>query len=147
MVTVELSDLVEGLFWADASRFEEGWARISRETGTLYVYSELADDAVELPEDIEDNTRYAEIPTRWDLDLQKRLVLRFADEIVPDHGHEIEGIFRRRGAYSRFKDYLHEIGQLDAWYKYEEAAVREALCRWARREGFEIAGFDTGGAS
>ncbi|MGB5440059.1 MAG: hypothetical protein WBN90_10490 [Gammaproteobacteria bacterium] len=80
----------------------------------------------------------AEVPDKRYLDLGKQLALDFVLQELPGHYEKIDSVFRRRGAYSRFKDLLCEHGALDAWYRFEESATQKALCTWAKEEGFEV---------
>jgi len=57
---------------------------------------------------------------------------------LPDRYDEVEVMFARKGAYSRYKDFLSRNECLDEWYKFEESATRELLCEWAVEEGFEV---------
>ena len=48
-----------------------------------------------------------------DLDLGSRLALRFADQHLPEKAADkVYDIFRRKGAYARFKDLLESLGIL-----------------------------------
>ena len=53
-------------------------ARVNRETGTVHWHSDWDSGLYELPEDIEDDQKYLELPGPRDLDLGKPLVMRFA---------------------------------------------------------------------
>ena len=112
-----------------------GGAYVSRETGKIYYASDLADEEP-LPDDIDDDAKYAVVPDRSSLDLGRRLAIAFVREHLPadlDHAHDI---FRRRGAYGRFKSLLERRRQLDAWYRYEDAATDRALRQWCEDNGF-----------
>ena len=39
-------------------------------------------------------------------------------------------VFRERGAYARFKDFLAEKGRLEEWYAFEAARTEKALREW-----------------
>jgi hypothetical protein len=47
-------------------------------------------------------------------------------------------IFRRKGAYSRFKDLVERRGKLQQWYEYEENRKKEALRLWSIERGIQI---------
>ena len=113
-------------------------AYICRETGKIWYESDDSSEEEELPDDVGDMNKYAEVPGKRDFDLGKPLALSFASQELPNQYEKINSIFHRSGAYSRFKDLLHDHDALDAWYKYEELATREALCAWAKEEGFEV---------
>ena len=113
-------------------------AYICRETGKIWYESDDSFEEEELPDNIGDSNKYAEVPDKREFDLGKPLVLSFVSQELPNQYEKIDSIFRHSGAYSRFKDLLHDHGVLDAWYKYEESATKEALYAWAKEEGFEV---------
>jgi hypothetical protein len=100
--------------------------------------SEFGDDDQPLPDDIADEKRYVAIPSRRELGLGKPLALEFAYKYISDEGAEVEDIFRRRGAYARFKALLERRGQLQEWFAFEEARVTEALRKWCSDNEIEI---------
>ena len=74
------------------------------ETGKFLWHSDLADDIEEWPDDADDEEKYLSIPHKKELDLGTPLVFAFAEEFLPDEFDEIRRIFKRKGAYARFKD-------------------------------------------
>ena len=93
----------------------------------------------ELPEDVDENEeKYLWLPYKNDLDLGKHLVMESADKHMPEDVYKIEDIFRHSGAYRRFKDLLEERGQLEDWYDFENAHVKEALLEWCRENSIEL---------
>jgi hypothetical protein len=98
--------------------------------------SELTDE--ELPDDIENAEKYIAIPHKSDLDLGSRLAFRFANEFLPDAADAVHDIFRRKGAYGRFKDLLDSRDMLQQWYEYEEQSTNEALRNWCETNGIDI---------
>ena len=112
-------------------------AFVSRETGRIYwVSDDLEEEG--LPENLENPELYAAVPAKRDLGLGKRLALRFVSEELPERSDVVDGFFRRKGAYSRFKDLLEENGVLEKWYRFEKDSIKEALCEWAKEEGFTV---------
>lgn len=122
-------------------------AYIVRETGEIHWVSADSDPEVEIPDDLEDPDRYAEVPDQRELDLGKPLVLKFAAGHLPDDYEEVERIFRSKGAYSRYKNFRYQRGKLDEWYRFEHAAVEEALVEWAEMEGFSVERESNGAAT
>ena len=110
---------------------------VSRSTGQTYFRSDMA-DVDELPDDVEENDDYVEIPHKHDLDLGKKLVWEFVDLQIPGLKNKVQGIFSRRGAYSRYKAFLADLELLDAWFRFENERTREALLEWCRDEGIPI---------
>ena len=115
----------------------EHQAYLSKSSGKTFWYSDLA-DVDDLPEDLDDNDDYIEIPHKNDLDLGQRLVWRFIGEAAPEKYDEVRRIFSRRGAYRRYRSFLEREGLLDRWYRFEESRTRKALLVWCADNGIEI---------
>lgn len=109
-------------------------AYISRTAGTVHCCGEGIED--EPPQDIEDATRYISVPHKQEFDLGRALAVRFVDEHLPHSREAVNGFFRKRGAYAKFKALLASAGQLDAWHDYEKAATEDALREWCEENGF-----------
>jgi len=114
-------------------------AYVSRSTGKIYSRSEYG-DVDDLPEGLDEDGDYLEIPHRNDLDLGQRLVWEFVEQEIPEHLDRVRGLFRRRGAYDRFKDFLGEHRLREAWHTFEAARTRQALREWAAAVGLAIDG-------
>jgi len=116
-------------------------AFLCRQTGKIYRHSDDSDFAKleeELPDDIEDSEKYIAIPDKRDLDLGKVLVLDFAREYLSDDYEEVERIFRKRGAYQKFKALLVHKHALDAWYEFEAKATERALRDWCELHSVDV---------
>lgn len=114
-------------------------AVLCKKTGQIFYTSEMG-DSDELPEDINDPDKYIDIPHKNELDLGKALVIEFTSKFLPEELDKVYSIFRRKGAYSRFKDLLERKGALDEWYKYEKEQQSVALKEWCRKNNIEIQG-------
>jgi hypothetical protein len=55
----------------------------------------------------------------------------------------VDKIFRKRGAYSRYKDLLDYRGVLQKWYDFENQRQQSALLRWFRENDIEVNGGGT----
>jgi len=116
---------------------------VSLDTGRIYWMSEL--DPIleeETPDDLDTSDRYLAIPHKHDLDLGRRLALRFVEEHLPHRYDQFAEIFRHRGAYGRFKDVLIAEGCLEQWYAFEAEATEDALKEWCRRHDVHLVGPD-----
>jgi hypothetical protein len=113
-------------------------AYLDTETGEIYLQSDDGEIDDELPDDIEDD-RYVMIPDKYDLDLGKHLVRKFACEHLPESYDAIDAIFRKRGAYSRFKDLLIQKDMLQKWYDYQNSAEEKALRDWCKLNKIDLA--------
>ncbi|MCY3750980.1 MAG: hypothetical protein OXG54_06225, partial [Gammaproteobacteria bacterium] len=89
-------------------------------------------------EDIHDDRKYIQIPHKRELDLGRKLVLRFVEQELPGDIDYVSRMFRKAGAYSRFKDVLERRGMLEKWYEYEVTATEKALREWCEFNSIEI---------
>ena len=112
-------------------------ALISKTTGKIYYISEFG-DSDELPDDTENSDDYIEIPHKNEFDLGKQLVFQFVSEHLPGEIDRVSQIFRRRGAYSRYKDLLDQKGLLDKWHKYEDNIRSKALREWCAENNIDL---------
>lgn len=135
---LKLDDLLAAYEFVSAGEVSmlDAAAYICRATGQVYWSGEGVDE--ELPEDIDDDSRYVAVPGKRDFDLGRALVMRFVLEQMPESYDAVCGYFRKRGAYSHFKSLLERSGRLEAWYRYEEAATAAALREWGEDEGFRF---------
>ena len=139
MTSLKFADLVMAFDFVSSAGMFECNAYISRNTGEICWVSDTIDDEEEdLPEDLDDSERYIEIPHKNDLDLGRTLVLRFVRGELPNLYDDVEEIFRHEGAYSRYKTLLEREGQLEEWYRYEEAETDAALRKWSEEEGINL---------
>jgi hypothetical protein len=138
VVTVKYSELLEAFDFVNGSVTMENLAYLSLDTGAIYWVSELDSLDEEVPDDLESSDRYLVIPHKNDLDLGSRLALRFAEEELPGQYQNIEGFFRSRGAYARFKELLAAHACLDKWFAFEAAATEAALSDWCAENGVRV---------
>lgn len=134
-VRVNLNDLLSALEWVSAgdAAAVECSACVSRLSGAVVWVGEGVDD--EVPDDIDDASLYVAVPHKSDFELGRSLALRFVEELLPASFETVHGYFRKRGAYSRFKALLERSGQLDAWHRFEERAIEDALRTWCHENG------------
>lgn len=138
MVTVLLSDLIDGFYFASADGLIECAAYLCLDTGKVYFTSEESDIDEDLPDDLETSDRYLVIPDKRELDLGRELALSFIEEKLPDDYDTVATYFRSRGAYSRFKDLLDARGVIQHWYDFERQAIESALCEWCEDNGIYV---------
>ena len=138
-MAVKFSDIENALFYVSMDQKFMHNAILCKETGRIFYTSEMG-DSDELPEDIDDPDKYIDIPHKTDLDLGKALVMEFTSKYLPDELDNVYSIFRRKGAYSRFKDFLDRKGVLEDWYQYENERQKGALREWCRRNNLDIEG-------
>jgi len=139
MVAVKHDDLSMAFdFVSDAASMEHN-AYVSLDTGKVYWTSDFNDAFdEEIPDDLEASDRYLAIPHKNELGLGRSLALQFVAQELPECYDQVEGFFRRQGAYARFKDLLERKGILELWYSFEADTVERALRQWCAANGLEI---------
>ncbi|TDY15512.1 hypothetical protein B0G81_8512 [Paraburkholderia sp. BL6665CI2N2] len=139
MVAVKHDDLSLAFDFVSYAAPTEHNAYVSLDTGKIYWTSDSSDALdEEIPDDLETSDRYLAIPHRNELDLGRRLALRFVAQELPARYDQVEGLFRRQGAYARFKDLLDREGVLERWYSFETDAVESALRQWCAENGLKL---------
>jgi hypothetical protein len=136
-MTIKFSDLEMAFFFVGSDQPGMHNAYLDRETGHIFYTSEMG-DSDDLPEDIFETDRHLEIPHKNDLNLGKALVLDFTAASLPDELDRVQAIFRKKGAYSRFKDLLENRGLLAEWYAFEEKRQTTALKEWCREQELAV---------
>jgi hypothetical protein len=137
---VSFEALLEAFEFASFGQPGEHEAYLCKETGTIHCHSEYGDNEESLPDDVDDSDKYIALPHKNELDLGKRLALKFAGEAMSDDQGQIHEIFSRPGAYARFKDLLEHRGLIQQWYEYEARAQKEALRAWCKENDVEVDG-------
>ena len=138
MVTVKYDDISAAFDFVSFAAPMVHQAYVSLDTGAIHWVSELNPLEEELPDDLGESDRYVAIPHKNDLDLGSNLALRFAADELPDRYARVEGFFRRRGAYARFKEFLAAEGCLDKWYAFEAESTARALRNWCKEHDIHV---------
>ena len=114
-------------------------AFISKSTGKIVYQSHdvCSDEDIDLESICEDED-YVQVPDKFELELGQRLVWEFVRREVPGLEPKVREIFSKRGAYSRYKDFLAYNDLLQKWYDFESQMTKEALIDWATRNGIEV---------
>lgn len=136
--SVNLDELLTAFEWVSAGEVAaiECNAYVSKRTGEVHWVGEGVDE--EPLEDIDDASVYVAVPHKGELDLGRSVALRFAEAHLAQSYETVLQYFRRRGAYSRFKALLERTGQLEAWHRYEQNAVEQALGRWCQEHDLHL---------
>lgn len=141
MPTVKADDLVSAMQWI-SDTMSDNEAYVCRETGKIYwVPSEeglFGEPEEDVPDDIHDRSKYLAVPGKYDLDLGNQLAYDFTTEFLPEHYDHVRDIFRRKGAYGRFKAFLDGKGLLEKWYDYSDRKEVDALLEWGESNGIEV---------
>jgi hypothetical protein len=107
---VNLAELCDALLWVgsgEAVGMDCG-AYVNRATGAIHWSGGDFDE--ELPDDIDDESRYVAVPDKRGFDLGRPLVFRFVAENIPDSYERVSQYFRKQRACARFKDELERTG-------------------------------------
>ncbi len=135
--TIPFSELLMAFDFASTGQPGDTSAFLCRETGKFYFHSEYGDNLEPLPDDVDD---VVTVPHKKELGLGKPLVLKFAEEVMPDALGKVHEIFSSRGAYARFKDLLEYRDLLKQWQEFEDHAHERALRAWCEDNQIEIDG-------
>lgn len=133
---VKFSDLEDAFLFTNFGEFSDNEALLNKKTGEIYYRSDYSDPD-EFPEDWESDD-YIFIPDKYELELGKSLVFDFVEEYIPDQFETVQYFFRKKGAYSRYKDLLDSLDLLELWYEYESKKTKEALLEWCKENDIEV---------
>jgi len=136
---ITFSYIQDAFFFVSSAPYGMHSALFRKDTGQILYRSEMGDIDEIGDEDLDWDT-YIEIPHKNDLDLGQRLVSEFVDTHLPDEYQRVKQIFRRRGAYGRFKDFLESKGLLERWYGFESQREEQALRQWCEENEIELSG-------
>lgn len=148
----KLSDIVDAL----DMHLDEATYYLDRQSGEVLlitdeIVSALNDGRTDLPDWMveavvvarrvaEQPDRHLELPSQWDID-EYSMMGRFAGSRESDaHCDALTSAIEGRGAFRRFKDTAHRIGQIDAWYAYKAAAMEQAAIDWLEGQGIDYLG-------
>jgi len=136
---MRFSDIQDAFFFVSSAGYGMHSAVLCKDTGQILYRSEMA-DIDEIGDEYLDWDTCIEIPHKNDLDLGQRLVFEFIERHLPDEYHRVRQIFRRRGAYGRYKDFLESKGLLESWYDFERQHEEQRLRQWCKENEIELSG-------
>ena len=134
---IKFDDIENAFLFASIGGMYENQAILCKETGEIYYISEMG-DSDDLPDDVDESNKYIEIPHKNELNLGRNLVSQFVSKHIPEETVNVEKIFRKKGAYSRFKALLEQKGLLNQWHDYENSRQSEALRKWCKDNKIDI---------
>jgi hypothetical protein len=134
---MKLSDLEDAFLFVGGAAFGTHTAMVCPSTGQICLHSEFG-DLDEVPEEAYDSDSWFEVPHKNELGLGSDLVTAFVVQNIPADLDRVRQIFRKRGAYSNFKDLLDSRGILEKWYTFEDTCLKEAILQWCRDFGIEV---------
>jgi hypothetical protein len=140
---ISFDDILQAFEFAGVNGGGLHRAILCRRTGKIYFHSEFSDLEEfndELPDDVEDEEKYIDIPDKRELGLGKPLALDFAREVLPNDFDDVRYMFSKRGAYKKFRALVTRRNTLDRWYDFESKATEQALREWCQLNSIEVSG-------
>ena len=137
----KLGEIQDAYIFVTMANYGENTALFDKKTGKFYLHSDLCDmDEMEdqLADEDYDAEVHIEIPDKNDLGLGQNLVFEFVEKFLPEDKKKISQIFNKRGAYSRYKDFLASKDLLDKWYDFENKKELIALSEWCKENEIDI---------
>lgn len=136
---ITFSDIQDAFFFVSSAGYGMHSAVLCKDTGQIFYRSEMGDIDEAEDKDL-DLDKCIEIPHKNDLDLGQSLIFEFIQMHLPDDYDRVREIFRRPGAYGRFKDLLDSKGLLEIWNAFEKQREEEVLQRWCTENEIELSG-------
>ena len=134
---IKFGEIQEAFFFVGSAEYGMHSAVLCKDTGRIFYRSEMGD----LDEIDDENLNWdkcIEIPHKNDLDLGQVLVFEFAQMHLPGDYDRLRQMFRRPGAYGRFKDLLDAKRLLETWYAFEGEREGQALRQWCKENEIEL---------
>jgi len=140
MAKFSFSEIKDAFTYVGSAMYGMNSAVLCKDTGNILYRSDMAGiDEIENQEDL-DWDQCVDVPNKNDLDLGRNLVFEFVKERLPDDYGRVRKMFRRSGAYSRYKALLERRGLLQEWYDVENSREERALRKWCAENGIELDG-------
>ena len=137
-MAISFDDIENAFYFVSSDQEFTNSALLCRETGEIFYDSGLIGPEDDFPEDIEDPDKYISIPHKNRLGLGKDLVIEFSSRYLPEEIDRVYSIFRKKGAYSKYKQLLDKKGLLDKWYEFEDERQKAALREWCNDNEIRI---------
>ena len=120
---IKFSDIQDAFLFVSSAGYGMNMAILCKDTGQILYHSEMGD-----LDEIDDD----------DLDMGQSLIFEFVEMQSPGDYNDVQQIFRKRGAYRRFKDFLERKGLLEMWYDFENKREEQALRQWCLENEIEL---------
>lgn len=138
MLSISFTEIRNAFEFVSSGSPSQHHAYINQDTGAIYWTSSVLTLDEEVPADLETSSNYIEVPHKNSLKLGQSFALSFIDQELPHEYNFVASLFRKRGAYRRFKDMLQYQGLLEKWYAFEERASDEALLIWCEENHIQV---------
>ena len=134
---IRFNDIQDAFSFVSSAGYGMHSAVLCKDTGQILYRSEMG-GIDEIGEEDRDWDACISIPHKNDLDLGQHLVFEFVQIHFPDEYDRVRQIFRKRGAYGRFKDVLESKQLLETWYEFETQREQQALQQWCMENEIAI---------
>ncbi len=134
---IKFSDIQDAFLFVSSAGYGMNTAILCKDTGQILYRSEMG-DLDEIDDDDLDWDKCIKIPHKNDLDMGQSLIFEFVEMQSPGDYNDVQQIFRKRGAYRRFKDFLERKGLLEMWYDFENKREEQALRQWCLENEIEL---------
>ena len=127
---IRLKDIIQEIEMAQ----NESYTFWNRKTGAFFYISEdlmSISEQEDAWEKVEESDDYICLPTLRDRD-DYRLMEKFSFDQPSPIRDKLLSALKGRGAFSRFKDRIWDLGVKDEWYAYEEEAYRNMALSWCK---------------
>lgn len=138
MAPFRYDDIESAFEYVSAAGYGLNSAHLDVKTGRIFYRSELT-GTDDLDEEDAGTGPLIAVPHKNDLGLGQSLIFEFVEDNLPDAYDEVRRIFRKRGAYSRYKALLASRGMLEAWYRFEQERTQKALRTWCEQNEVPLA--------
>jgi hypothetical protein len=132
------SDIMDAFMYVSSTMYGMNSVVLCKDTGKFLYHSEMTGIDETADGDDLDWDQCIEIPHKNDLNLGRNLVFQFVEEYIPADYERVKKMFRRSGAYSRYKDLLERRGLLNNWYDIENSQEESALRNWCKENEIEL---------
>ena len=140
MAKFSFSEIENAFMYVASAMYGMNSAVVWKDTGKILYRSDMAGiDEIEDEDDL-DWDHCIEIPHKNDLGLGRNLVFEFVEEYIPDDYERVRKMFRRSGAYSRYKALLERRGLLKEWYDIENSREERTLRNWCKENEIVLDG-------
>jgi hypothetical protein len=138
MAQFRYDDIESAFYYVSSAGYGVNSAYLDVKTGEIFYRSELTGTG-ELDEEDTGTDPLIAVPHKNDLDLGQSLAFEFVEDNLPDAHEEVRSMFRKRGAYSRYKELLSSKGMLEAWYRFEQDRMEKVLRSWCEQNEVPLA--------
>lgn len=138
MIKFSFSEIENAFMFVGSAMYGMNSAVLCKDTGKILYRSDMTGIDEMGDEDDFDWEQCIEIPHNNDLDLGTNLVFEFVEEYLPNDFERVRQMFRRKGAYTRYKTLLERRGLLKKWYDIERSPEEHALREWCKENEIEL---------